>query len=132
MKLYQVVPLVLLFTLFAGCSSPKDPQVVVKESQTLLGSGKYEEAIQMLEESYKSNPSLDSLRPALANAHLQYANFLMYKSDLPPRQKYRKALSEYRRVLAIEPGNAEAKQSKDLIESIYKQMGMPVPAETES
>ncbi len=129
MKLYLVVP---LFLLLVGCSSPKDPKAVVQESQTLLGSGKYEEAIQMLEASYKSNPSLDSLKPALANAHLQYANFLMYKSDLPPRQKYRKALSEYRRVLAIEPGNVEAKQDKDLIESIYKQMGMPIPSETES
>ncbi len=124
-----VVSLLGMLFVLAGCS--KNPKNVVQESQTLLSSGKYEEAIQMLEESYKSNPSLDSLKPALANAHLQYANFLMYKSDLPPRQKYRKALSEYRRVLVLDPDNTEARQNRDLIVSIYNQMGIPVPGDNQ-
>ena len=127
MRRYIVVGLLLVL---AGCS--KNPKNVVQESQILLNSGKYEEAIQMLEESYKSNPTLDSLKPALANAYLQYGNFLMYKSDLPPQQKYRKALFEYRRVLAVDPSNVEAKQNKDLIEGIYRQMGRPIPETPES
>ncbi len=132
MKQYRLIFLLMLLSVVAGCSAKKDPKAVVQESQSLLGSGKYEEAIHLLEEAYKSNPSFDSLKPALANAHLQYGNFLMYKSDLPPRQKYRKALSEYRRVIAIQPDNVEAKQNRDLIESIYHQMGMPVPGDEQS
>ncbi len=55
------------------------------------------------------------------------ANYLMFESELPPREKYKPALYRYRRVLEIDPGNKEALANKNQIEEIYKSMGKPIP-----
>ena len=111
----------------SGCS--KNSRSVIQESQTLLSSGKYEEAIDMLEQAYRADGTADSLKPVLTNAHLLYGNYLMYKSDLPQSQKYGKALTEFRRVLTLDFGNQEAKKNKEIIEGIYIQEGIPLPKE---
>jgi hypothetical protein len=51
----------------------------------------------------------------------------MYNENLPPRQKYRPALKQYRQVLVYDPVNKDAKAKINVIETIYKQMGMPIP-----
>lgn len=55
------------------------------------------------------------------------ANFLMFEADLPPKDKYKPALVRYRRVLELDPKNAEAAQNKKQIEDIYESMGKPIP-----
>lgn len=55
------------------------------------------------------------------------ANYLMFDSSLPPRQKYKPALKYYNKVLEIDPKNAEALKNKKQIEDIYESMGMPIP-----
>ncbi len=51
----------------------------------------------------------------------------MLDPDLPPREKYPKSLAMFRDALEIDPNNALAKQSIQLIEDIYTSMGRPVP-----
>ncbi|MGC4047343.1 MAG: hypothetical protein QM758_26380 [Armatimonas sp.] len=46
--------------------------------------------------------------------------------------KYRAALEDYRKALSLDPENAEAKSNKEMIESIYKSMGRPIPGEEDS
>lgn len=58
---------------------------------------------------------------------LAAGNYLMFEASLPAKEKYRPALKYYRKVLEIDPENAEALKNKNQIEEIYKQMGMPVP-----
>jgi hypothetical protein len=58
------------------------------------------------------------------------AEKIMLDPDLPPRDKYPKALGMFRDALKIDPGNALATQSITLIEDIYKSMGRPVPETT--
>jgi tetratricopeptide (TPR) repeat protein len=58
---------------------------------------------------------------------LSAANYLEFEANLPAREKYRPALKYYRKVLELDPKNAEAEKNKTEIENIYKQMGMPVP-----
>jgi tetratricopeptide (TPR) repeat protein len=58
---------------------------------------------------------------------LNAANYLMFDSSLPPREKYRPALKYYNKVLEIDPKNAEASKNKKQIEDIYESMGMPIP-----
>ena len=53
----------------------------------------------------------------------------MYSTDLDAKVKYRTALKYYREALKTDPANKEAGASKDMIESIYKQMGRPIPEE---
>lgn len=86
--------------------------------------GKYDEAIATLEKADAKSPEV---RRALAETHLAYADSFFYNNSLPPRQKYRPALKEYRKVLEYDKDNKKAKENAGMIESIYKQMGMPVP-----
>jgi hypothetical protein len=58
---------------------------------------------------------------------LTAANYLMFEANLSPKKKYKPALQRYRRVLELDPGNAEAKENKNQIEEIYQSMGMPIP-----
>lgn len=77
--------------------------------------------------AYDKNPGDAAAKKALVEVTLQNAQFYMYKSPLPPNQKYPKALKGYREVLALDPSNAQASDSIAMIESIYKSLGKPVP-----
>lgn len=52
---------------------------------------------------------------------------VMTDASKTPKEKYPAALELYRKALALDPDNEEAKSSKAMIESIYKSMGKPVP-----
>ena len=99
----------------------------VTDAQAKVKAGKFEEAIAVLEPAYKANPKDKEVAAALAQAHLKYGDSFMYNESLPPRQKYRPALKQYRQVLQYDKQNKDATQKIQLIESIYKQMGMPIP-----
>ena len=58
---------------------------------------------------------------------LTAANYLMFEANLSPKKKYKPALKRYRRVLELDPSNAEAMENKKQIEDIYQSMGMPIP-----
>lgn len=58
---------------------------------------------------------------------LAAANYLMFDANLSPKKKYRPALQRYRKVLELDPKNAEALENKKQIEDIYQSMGMPIP-----
>jgi hypothetical protein len=51
----------------------------------------------------------------------------MYNSPMSPKEKYPKALALYREVVKLDPTNDQAKNAVDMIESIYRQMGRPIP-----
>jgi hypothetical protein len=58
---------------------------------------------------------------------LAAANYLTFEAELSPKKKYKPALQRYRRVLELDPANAEALKNKKQIEDIYESMGMPIP-----
>lgn len=51
----------------------------------------------------------------------------MYSATLSTKVKYRNALKYFREVLAVDPKDKIAKEQSEMIESIYKQMGLPIP-----
>ena len=99
----------------------------VTEAQAKVKAGKFEEALALLDPAYKTNPKDAEITKALAETHLKYGDSFMYNEALPPRQKYRPALRQYRDVLTFDPKNKDAQDKIKLIEGIYKQMGMPIP-----
>ena len=99
----------------------------VAEAQAKVKAGKFEEAVALLDPAYKANPKDAEITKALAETHLKYGDSFMYNEALPPRQKYRPALKQYREVLTYDPKNKDAQDKIKLIEGIYKQMGMPIP-----
>jgi len=59
-----------------------------------------------------------------AEAYLARGN-VYYEAGQPRLYKY--ALADFRQVLRFDPSNKEAEEKIDMIESIYKGMGRPVP-----
>lgn len=116
----------VLMTLAAAiCLLAANPKVTQAEAK--VKAGKFEEAFALLDPLYKANAKDAEVNKALADAHLKYADSFMNNEALPPRQKYRPALKQYREVLTYDPANKDAKAKISLIEGIYKQMGMPIP-----
>jgi hypothetical protein len=71
-------------------------------------------------------------KKALAAAYADRGTFRMNDEDAGAKVKYRAALDDYRKALDADPQNEEAKKNKEMIESIYKSMGRPIPGEEES
>lgn len=64
----------------------------------------------------------------IADAYAARGTFRMNDSGGAPKVIYRAALQDYRQALKFDATNKEAQTNKALIESIYKQMGRPIPA----
>src|SRR5262245_53518247 len=96
--------------MMAGGSKPS-PQTVALQKKA-----------QQLEAQYKKKPN-PKLKSQLAEADYQYGHALMTDNALSPRVKYRQSLTELRKALALNPNHKKAKEDKDLIEGIYRQMG---------
>ena len=115
----------LLFV--TGCGERKADPAKIEEATKLVANKDFEKGVAMLDELGNASPNDEPLKKAQIDAHLKYANYLMYESTLLPKEKYPLALLQYRFVATIDPTNAEAKQNIDLIEGIYSQMGRPIP-----
>lgn len=93
-----------------------------------------EKQLKQLEKTYLSAKAAFAKKPKdkkakdqFVTAGVKYGHESMVSPDLPPRLKYRQALRIYREVLKVDPKNEVAKKESDIIVSIYKQMGRPIP-----
>lgn len=93
-----------------------------------------EKKLQQLEKTYTAakasfakKPKDKKVREQFVTAGVKFGHESMVSPDLPPRLKYRQALRVYREVLKVDPKNEVAKKESDLIISIYKSMGRPIP-----
>jgi hypothetical protein len=66
-------------------------------------------------------------KKAIAAAYAARGTFRMNDTKAGARVKYRKALADFRKALAGDPANTEAKRGLETIEGIYQSMGRPVP-----
>lgn len=97
-------------------------------------SGADKARLAKLEKEYSTAKTALSKRPKDKKAQERftaigalYGHESMMSPVLPPRVKYRQALHIYREVLKVDPANKVAKGDSDMIISIYKSMGRPVP-----
>lgn len=84
-----------------------------------LSKGAYD-----FENNYKKD---NNLKNDLVAKHMTAGNYLMFEANLSPKKKYKPALKHYRRVLELDPSNAEAQRNKTQIEEIYTSMGREIP-----
>ncbi len=99
----------------------------VTSAQTTAEVKTYGKAYDAAKKSLTSRPKDPKSRQAFVAAGDRYATATMMSPDLDRKVKYRDALRIYREVLKVDPKNHEAKNNSDMIVSIYKQMGRPIP-----
>ena len=97
-----------------------------KEKMSGEGASKYITEADEADAKYQKTKS-ESDKKMCIEMQLKAANYLMFEADLPPREKYKPALTRYRRVIELDPKNEEAIANKTQIEEIYKSMGKPIP-----
>ncbi len=117
----------LFFALsFSACSGQDKkfalPPLDTHTKNALAQDKKAKELYQKIEQAASSGDKV-----SLIAAYLNFGNYMMFESSVPPRQKYRPALKAYNAVLALQPDNPEAAKNKKMIEDIYTQMGLPIP-----
>ncbi len=77
--------------------------------------------------AFKRNPKAPAARKAFLDANNRHGLACMKTDALDRKVKYRMALADFRKVLKVDPKNPVARENTDLIVSIYKSMGRPVP-----
>lgn len=77
--------------------------------------------------AFKKSPKDAAARKAYIDANNRHGLAAMRTDALDRKSKYKVALTDFRKVLKVDPKNAIAKENHDLIVSIYKSMGRPVP-----
>lgn len=77
--------------------------------------------------AFKKNPKDAAARKAYIDANNRHGLAAMRTDALDRKVKYKIAVADFRKVLKVDPKNAIAKENYDLIVSIYKSMGRPVP-----
>lgn len=88
------------------------------KAQGLMRSGKFEEAINVLEKQYKSDPASIPFKSILAKTYSDYGLALCDDKDLPPKVKYPKAKEQFAMALELNPYLTEAKDMYETIEKI--------------
>lgn len=124
---YVFAVVVLMLAVVVGCGGKKADPAEIQKANNALAKGDFESGVAILDSLAKESPNDDALKQARADAHMKYGDYLMYDSPLPPHQKYPGALRQYRIVASLDPSNQQAKQNINMIESIYNQMGRPIP-----
>jgi hypothetical protein len=109
-------------------AAPASPAVVVPPGAT-VGTA----------EGLTATPDLDARiaklekpggdKKKLAAVYAERGFQKMNDAQAAPRVKYRAALKDYRRALALDPKNEKARENKELIEGIYTSMGRPIPGD---
>jgi tetratricopeptide (TPR) repeat protein len=87
----------------------------------------YQKAYSAAKKILAAKPKDPKVRSNFVAAGNRLATRTMTADSLPPRMKYPTALRLYREVLKVEPKNYEAKNNSEMIISIYKSMGRPIP-----
>ncbi len=79
------------------------------------------------EAAYKKAPKDKKVVKKYADASFALGMGTMVGEGLTPREKYTGALKYLRRSVKADPKNKLAKEQIEMIESIYKSMGRPIP-----
>jgi len=100
-----------------GLAQSSDPAVIKKLEKDYVAS----------KQAFAKAPKNKKVRDAFVRAGVRFGHESMVSPVLGTSVKYKQALRVYREVLKVDPTNPVAKKESDLIISIYKSMGRPVP-----
>jgi hypothetical protein len=116
-------------TTVAGAGATKTPPMMeIKEdpNETKAIAG-LRDAYAKSKAAYEKSKADAKAKEAYVASTVKLATTVMNANSLAPKEKYPEALRLYREALAIDPKNAEAQENKEMIETIYKGMGRPIP-----
>ncbi len=121
---FRLILLTALSCLLVATAMAQTPAQQKKDAADLAKLGKQRDAAKL---AMTKHPGNQKQTHSFVEINDVYANKTMTAAWLTPHEKYSKALKLYRESLKADPHDAEAKKWVDMIESIYKSMGRPIP-----
>ena len=115
----KVVLAVIFVLLLSSSCSLVDPMT---RAQNLSQKGKFEEAIKILENEFKKQPSSVPIKSLLAQAYSDYGLALCQDPDKPPKEKYPMAKEQFAMALTLNPYLKDAKDMYSTIETIQQSL----------
>jgi Flp pilus assembly protein TadD len=97
---------------------------LAQKVQFHIQNDQYNDALGLLNGLDAEDSEIKELKIA---AHMTYALSLTYGSLTEMRTRMPEALRHYRRVLELDPGNAQAKAEIEQIEGIYRSLNREIP-----
>jgi hypothetical protein len=107
-----------------GAAAPPAASNSSADEQTGIDTAALDAKIAKAEEKAKAKNATPEDKKAAAAAYMERADIFM-NAGRPALYKY--ALRDYRRTLHYQPDNQQARESLNMIVSIYQSMGRPVP-----
>lgn len=107
-----------------GPAPPAVPGNAATTEQPSINTATLDAQIEKAEAKAKAGSASAADKQAAAAAYVERAN-VFYNAGQPRLYKF--ALRDFKRALKLDPDNAEAQEKADMIISIYKDMGRPVP-----
>jgi tetratricopeptide (TPR) repeat protein len=80
--------------------------------------------------AFKKNPKDAKLKKKYVDSNVALGMQYTYSNTVDRKQKYRIALGYFNEALKYDPKNKDATETRNLIVSIYRSMGRPVPGES--
>lgn len=79
------------------------------------------------DKAFHARPRDAKVRQNYVYATVKLGMRTMYSAALTPHEKYTKAYVLFKEALKVDPTNRDAKENKELIESVYRSMGRKPP-----
>lgn len=109
-------------------TKPADAAEATKPEAAKIPVEELEKAYEAAKSAYEKGKKDDQAnKSAYLKATMAVADGYMFSQEVDTKVKYKKALQYYREVVKVDPANKQAQENADLIVSIYKSMGRPVP-----
>jgi tetratricopeptide (TPR) repeat protein len=117
----------ILFALFVVAGAFAQGPATPAAKKELEKLAKLEKEYTAAKRSFDRTPKNSQLRQTYIQATMRFGLETMNSPALPPREKYPKAIRLFREVRKVDPQHKQAREMEEMIESIYKRMGRPVP-----
>jgi hypothetical protein len=112
----------------AGAKPPTTAEAIKKVSKLDPALAPLEKAANAAHAKLVKQPKDVKLRWSYVEASYAFSHAVMTdRGKLPPAIQYRAALGLERQTLAVNPHHQPTLDDKNMIESIYRQMGRPIP-----
>lgn len=119
----------IILTFGLGLSEPTEESQSPSAMEVALATRDWwSDHIEWLESFEERNPIIDVFhRESVVAARRRAGDYAMFNPNLPPAEKYPYAYQHYQELIALKGEDADSREKLEMIESIYRSLGRPIP-----
>jgi hypothetical protein len=127
MRRLRLLPLLLALIALPVLAAAQTAPPVKPNMDALAKLKKLDNSQAAAKKAFLRNPKDPAAKRIYIKVTLDAANAYMRTPALPSTKKYPKSLRYFREVRKVDPKNKVANESIEMMESIYRSIGKPIP-----